>query len=129
MKPRITVLTLGVDDLERSLRFYRNGLDFEWNIRRGLAILNYGSVTPLFKIDTEGNPIGLSPAGSPDMRAAYDDFHLVIDVTVSMGATQYNMDTAGEVNAGRDRLSSRLDREAHAMEDDDAAPRAAWPCP
>ncbi|RTE10080.1 VOC family protein, partial [Paenibacillus whitsoniae] len=26
MKPRITVLTLGVDDLERSLRFYRDGL-------------------------------------------------------------------------------------------------------
>lgn len=26
MKPRITVLTLGVDDLERSLRFYREGL-------------------------------------------------------------------------------------------------------
>lgn len=28
MKPRITVLTLGVDDLERSLRFYRDGLGF-----------------------------------------------------------------------------------------------------
>ena len=26
MKPRITFLTLGVDDLERSLRFYRDGL-------------------------------------------------------------------------------------------------------
>ncbi|RYG06639.1 MAG: VOC family protein, partial [Burkholderiales bacterium] len=26
MKQRITVLTLGVDDLERSLRFYRDGL-------------------------------------------------------------------------------------------------------
>src|SRR5262252_5086577 len=26
MKPRITVLTLGVDDLERSLVFYRDGL-------------------------------------------------------------------------------------------------------
>lgn len=26
MKPRITVFTLGVDDLERSLRFYRDGL-------------------------------------------------------------------------------------------------------
>ena len=26
MKPRISVLTLGVDDLERSLRFYRGGL-------------------------------------------------------------------------------------------------------
>jgi len=28
MNPRITVLTLGVDDLEASLRFYRDGLGF-----------------------------------------------------------------------------------------------------
>lgn len=28
MKPRITVITLGVDDLECSLRFYRDGLGF-----------------------------------------------------------------------------------------------------
>lgn len=26
MKPRLTVITIGVDDLERSLRFYREGL-------------------------------------------------------------------------------------------------------
>ncbi len=26
MKPRITVLTIGVDDLDRALRFYRDGL-------------------------------------------------------------------------------------------------------
>jgi catechol 2,3-dioxygenase-like lactoylglutathione lyase family enzyme len=26
MKPRVTVLTIGVDDLERALRFYRDGL-------------------------------------------------------------------------------------------------------
>lgn len=29
MKPRITVITLGVDDLERALRFYRDGLGFQ----------------------------------------------------------------------------------------------------
>jgi catechol 2,3-dioxygenase-like lactoylglutathione lyase family enzyme len=28
MKPRVTVITLGVDDLERALRFYRDGLGF-----------------------------------------------------------------------------------------------------
>ncbi|HET6466736.1 MAG TPA: VOC family protein, partial [Nitrospiria bacterium] len=28
MKPRITVITIGVDDLERALRFYRDGLGF-----------------------------------------------------------------------------------------------------
>jgi catechol 2,3-dioxygenase-like lactoylglutathione lyase family enzyme len=26
MKPRITVLTIGVDDLERSMKFYQDGL-------------------------------------------------------------------------------------------------------
>lgn len=26
MKPRLTLITLGVDDLERALRFYRDGL-------------------------------------------------------------------------------------------------------
>lgn len=29
MQPKITVITLGVDDLERSLRFYRDGLGFK----------------------------------------------------------------------------------------------------
>lgn len=29
MQPRITVLTLGVDNLERSLEFYRDGLGFD----------------------------------------------------------------------------------------------------
>ncbi len=28
MEPKLTVLTIGVDDLERSLRFYRDGLGF-----------------------------------------------------------------------------------------------------
>ena len=28
MKPRITVITVGVDDLERALKFYRDGLGF-----------------------------------------------------------------------------------------------------
>ena len=29
MKPRITVITIGVDDLERLLRFYRDGLGLQ----------------------------------------------------------------------------------------------------
>lgn len=28
MKPKVTVITLGVEDLEKSLRFYRDGLGF-----------------------------------------------------------------------------------------------------
>jgi catechol 2,3-dioxygenase-like lactoylglutathione lyase family enzyme len=29
MKPRVSVITIGVDDLERALRFYRDGLGFQ----------------------------------------------------------------------------------------------------
>src|SRR5499427_6654753 len=29
MKPRITLITLGVDDLDRAVRFYRDGLGLE----------------------------------------------------------------------------------------------------
>jgi catechol 2,3-dioxygenase-like lactoylglutathione lyase family enzyme len=37
MKPRITVITLGVHDLERSLRFYRDGLKLAIWPRQSLA--------------------------------------------------------------------------------------------
>src|SRR5262249_24297234 len=43
MQPRVTVVTIGVDDLERALRFYRDGLGLatEGIIGRELA---YGAV-------------------------------------------------------------------------------------
>lgn len=43
MKPRVTLITLGVDDLERALRFYRDGLG--WNTK-GIAgtEFEYGAV-------------------------------------------------------------------------------------
>lgn len=43
MKPRITVITLGVDDLERSLQFYRDGLGLETDGIIGQE-LEYGAV-------------------------------------------------------------------------------------
>ena len=38
MEPRITLITLGVADLERSLRFYRDGLGFQttWTPEKGV---------------------------------------------------------------------------------------------
>lgn len=43
MKPRITVITLGVDDLDASLRFYRDGLGFPTEGIVG-AQFEYGAV-------------------------------------------------------------------------------------
>ena len=43
MKPRITLITLGVDDLEREVRFYRDGLGFP---TEGIVVreFEYGAV-------------------------------------------------------------------------------------
>ncbi len=37
MKPRITLITLAVDDLERSLRFYRDGLGLKTEVDTVMA--------------------------------------------------------------------------------------------
>ena len=60
MQPRITVITLGVDDLEKSLRFYRDGLGLP---SRGLVgtEFEHGTVA-LF--DLQGNMLlSLYPRG------------------------------------------------------------------
>jgi catechol 2,3-dioxygenase-like lactoylglutathione lyase family enzyme len=38
MKPRITVITIGVDDLERSLHFYRDGLGLFTEFEYGAVV-------------------------------------------------------------------------------------------
>ncbi|MEZ4736468.1 MAG: VOC family protein [Caldilineaceae bacterium] len=43
MKPRITVITIGVDDLDRSVRFYRDGLGFSTEGISGKEF-DYGAV-------------------------------------------------------------------------------------
>jgi len=50
MKPRVSVITLGIEDLERSLRFYRDGLGFP---TRGIVGTEFEHGAVVF-IDLEG---------------------------------------------------------------------------
>jgi catechol 2,3-dioxygenase-like lactoylglutathione lyase family enzyme len=65
VKPRITLITLGVDDLERSLRFYRDGLGF---ITQGIVGGEFEHGAVVF-FDLEG---GLRLALWPRHSLAYD---------------------------------------------------------
>ncbi len=65
MKPRITVLTLGVDDLERAVRFYRDGLGLPTEGIVGTEFV-HGAVAFL---DLEG---GLKLALFPRASIAHD---------------------------------------------------------
>ena len=65
MKPRITVLTLGVDDLDRAVRFYRDGLQLQTEGIVG-SEFEYGAVA-FFKLND-----GLSLALWPRDALAHD---------------------------------------------------------
>lgn len=52
MEPRITIITLGVADLPRSLRFYRDGLGFPTQAKEG---------DPIAHFSTRGTWFGLYP--------------------------------------------------------------------
>lgn len=61
MKPRISVLTLGVDDLDRALRFYRDGLGLTTDGIVGKEI-EFGAVA-FFRLQ-EGLQLALWPRNS-----------------------------------------------------------------
>ena len=71
MKPRITVLTLGVDDLERALAFYRDGLgwasqgimgqEFEYGAV-AFFTLDAGLMLALWPRTSIGRDTGLEPS-------------------------------------------------------------------
>jgi catechol 2,3-dioxygenase-like lactoylglutathione lyase family enzyme len=65
MKPRITVITLAVDNLETSLRFYRDGLGFK---TEGIIGENFGHGAVAF-FDLQG---GLKLALWPRKSLAHD---------------------------------------------------------
>lgn len=92
MKPRITMLTLGVADLERSLRFYRDGLGLATQGIVGTEF-EYGAVA-FFKL--EG---GLALALWPRASLAHDT-GLPVDAphstAVSIG---HNVRSKAEVHA------------------------------
>jgi len=61
MKPRITVLTLGVDDLNRSLKFYRDGLGLE---TKGIVGEEYEYGAVVFIELQNGQRLALYPRAS-----------------------------------------------------------------
>jgi uncharacterized protein len=56
MKPRVTIITIGVDDLDRSLRFYRDGLGFP---TRGIVGTEYAHGAVAFFDLTNGQKLAI----------------------------------------------------------------------
>ena len=92
MKPAITLITLGVDDLERSLRFYRNGLGFPTDGIIGQEF-EYGSVV-FFELES-----GLRLALWPRASLAHDSGLPLGSRSPTEFALAHNVGSASEVDA------------------------------
>ncbi len=72
MEPRISVITLGVSDLQRSFRFYKEGLGFPTNMTpdRGIVFFTTsGTRVALYPYEKLGEDVGWKV--SPDAKAKF----------------------------------------------------------
>ncbi len=92
MKPQITLITIGVDDLERSLRFYRDGLGLP---TKGIVgeEFEYGAVA-FFELES-----GLTLALWPRQSISHDAGIPVGPRSPTEFALAHNVDSKGEVDA------------------------------
>ena len=99
MNPRVTVITLGVDDLEASLRFYRDGLGFATEGIVGKEF-EYGAVV-FFALEN-----GLRLALWPRKSIAHDTgipLGVPSPTTMTLG---HNVASKAEVDAVMERAAS-----------------------
>jgi len=68
-------------------------LYLEWNIWRALVMMNYAKeVRGNFAIDLDGVPLNTALGNMPDIEAEYDGFKVIVEVTMSSGNKQYEME-------------------------------------
>lgn len=68
-------------------------LYLEWNVWRSMTMINYAiSVNGNFTIDTDGVPLNTASGNKADIEIEYETFKMIVEVTLSSGNTQFNME-------------------------------------
>ncbi len=68
-------------------------LYLEWNIWRATVMINYAKqITGNFRLDLDGMPLNTALGNLPDIEAEYDGFKMIVEVTMSSGNKQYEME-------------------------------------
>jgi len=68
-------------------------LYLEWNIWRSLVMINYAKeVKGNFAIDLDGVPLSTAIGNIPDIEIEYEGFKMIVEVTMSSGNKQYEME-------------------------------------
>lgn len=67
-------------------------LFMEWNTWRAFVMLDDGDISGNFKFDDTGMPLSTAPGNQADIVCVYENFDVLVEVTLSTGATQYKME-------------------------------------
>lgn len=68
-------------------------LYLEWNVWRAMVMMNYAKdIKGNFSIDFDGVPLNNALGNMPDIEIYYNNFNLIIEVTLSTGNKQYEME-------------------------------------
>lgn len=89
-------------------------LMLEWNTWRAMNMLDGGVITANLKFDDNGKPMSTAQGNVADIFCDYGDFGLTVEVTMSKGARQYEME--GEPVARHlANYKKEIDRDAYCL--------------
>lgn len=72
---------------------FERPLMLEWNTWRAMTMMDGGDIKANLKFDDFGNPMSTAQGNMADIICDYGDFCLAVEVTMSSGQTQYNMES------------------------------------
>lgn len=67
-------------------------LMLEWNTWRAMTMLDGGNIHANLKFDDHGQPMSTAQGNAPDIECSYDNYGLTVEVTMSTGQRQYEME-------------------------------------
>ena len=71
---------------------YDPSLILEWNVWRGMTMLDGGNIKANLKFDDFGNPMSTAQGNMADIVCDYETFGLTVEVTMAIGQKQYEME-------------------------------------
>lgn len=90
-------------------------LFLEWNIWRAFAALNHTqAIEGNFIVDLDGMPLNTAPGKKPDIEINYGSFSCIVEVTMSSGDTQFNMEGSSVPRHYGD-LVRKVDHDAYCI--------------
>lgn len=93
---------------------YDAPLMLEWNTWRAMTMLDGGNVMANLRFDDFGKPLSTAPGNTPDIVCDYGSYMLSVEVTMSFGQRQYEME--GEsVSRHLGRLKKESKKPSYAL--------------